>query len=129
MKWREYVASADDDSDSWRKLAAKSCEGQQTFLADIIGCRLIRRGDFAEAEKWEAMVPASFFSAKPLSPYMAKRDFKRIPWLPGRPSVKEDEFWKVSIKKNPRLEFCRYVRALEQSLASADEKEIGRAHV
>lgn len=127
VKWREYVASADDDSDSWRKLAAKSCEGQQTFLADIIGCRLIRRGDFAEAEKWEAMVPASFFSAKPLSPYMAKRDFKRIPWLPGRPSVKEDEFWKVSIKKNPRLEFCRYVRALEQSLASADEK--GKAEI
>lgn len=124
IAWREFVSAKSPAGNGWQSLAVETCGGEQELLADIIGTRLIRRGEFDEAAKWLAQVSPAMFNQSNLAPYMAVRRFNRIQWLPGRPSVEEGIVYDpqpvtYNITRNSKLEYCRYMQDLSSKYATA----------
>lgn len=113
--WAEYLR---DGRDAWSK-TSRAQGGQTDYMNDIIGTRLLRQGKFAEAKEYFAKVPIAFLDEQNIAPYAAVRSFTDLPWRSRR--EKSNEYEKVHLKRNAKLEYCDYILGLKAKTSSASD--------
>ncbi|WP_127129277.1 hypothetical protein [Pseudoflavitalea rhizosphaerae] len=83
---------------------------------DITGTALLREFKFAEAEKWFAKIPASYYAQEPYSTYLTANPFADLIEDTHAPTPQDT-------KKYTKLSFTQKMMQLERDLAKASDPE------
>lgn len=83
---------------------------------DVTGTALLRELKFAEAEKWFAKIPASYYSQEPYTTYLAANPFADLIEDTHAPTPQDT-------KKYTKLTFTQRMIQLENDLARASDPE------
>ncbi len=83
---------------------------------DITGTAFLREFKFAEAEKWFAKIPASYYSQEPYITYLAANPFADLIEDTHAPTPQDT-------KKYTKLTFTQKMMQLERDLAKASDPE------
>lgn len=83
---------------------------------DVTGTALLREFKFAEAEKWFAKIPASYYSQEPYATYLIANPFADLIEDTHAPTTQDT-------KKYTKLSFTQKMMQLERDLAKATDAE------
>ena len=85
---------------------------------DLMGTKLLREGEFSTSIRFLEKVPLDFIGKEGISYYMARKDYNKEIWLERQfLSFLKEEL--TPVKSNAKLQYCRDMVALDESLAIA----------
>ncbi len=94
------------------------------YLNDLIGTRYIADADFSKAIDYLKQVPLDFLNQQNISWYMANRKYNVARWLKRQADDEKDEVTEGpghgTFTSNPKLDFCREMLDMEQSIGTAN---------
>lgn len=115
--------------DALQLYAASHCYNQAAYLNELLGTKYLREGKFQEALPFFKAVPLSFISKMNVAPYLALRNPSVPLWFRKQPVDWEELDKKVTLKVNPKADFCQEMLRLEHDYRhapdSVNKAEIG----
>lgn len=99
----------------------------KTRMADMIGTKYMRQGQWEKAVPYLEQVPLAYISKQAISRYMARRDYHMARWFKRQVVDREGDYddWSTPtvVSRNQKLDFCHNVVALERELKAATGTE------
>lgn len=96
-------STSDNELEAWLKSNVQCSPDMEN---DLIGTKLLRQGEFADAIPYLEKVPYAFLSKQSIAPYMQQRDFYKERWFTRQKEVDESDE-NIVLNKNQKLNFCR----------------------
>lgn len=107
-------------SDFEKKFIAMLAPSRES-MEDMIGTRALREGKWEEAITWLSKVSNEFLSNQSIAPYAQLRDYHLEEWISAKKDVRE--YTQVNLTVNKKVEYCREMNNLRNSLMKASGEE------